>query len=97
MMTVSRRVTTKITYNVMIEFSEGTMSGPSLLTDDEGRPLPPYDLGDLGPHPFSSGYPDVRYARDCLAKAQEYVRNIGDGSAWIEKVTVTTEHERLGR
>jgi hypothetical protein len=88
-----RSATTKVTYRVMTRYNQGVMSErvpPTARDDGE-----PYDLGELGPHPFSCGYPDAESASGDLARAQAFVTSEGGGEAWIELVTETTTTERL--
>jgi hypothetical protein len=84
---------TKITYRVMAEYDPGSIE-PAFTTRD-GKEYGPVDLSVMGAHPFSSGYPSEESARRELARAQAWVDSRGTGRAWIERITETTEIERL--
>lgn len=85
----------KVSYRVMVEYALGTMSGPSTLTDDEGKPLPEFDLSKLGAHPFSVGYLDEEVARKVLPRAKAWADDRGRNEVWVDRVTETTTIERL--
>ena len=62
-----------------------------------GCPVHRMNMGELGPHPFSSGFRSEESTRDTVARAEEYVRSLGSGSVWVERITETITRERLPR
>jgi hypothetical protein len=94
--------TVKVSYRIVIEWDKGTMSGPSLLRDDDGNPLPEYDLSELNPQLWGQGYPSAELAREQFPAVHEYVRDRaraggpkGSGSYYIEKITETIKREKI--
>jgi hypothetical protein len=81
-----------ITYSVITDFDPGVMSEPFQM--EKGGPMVRNDMG-TGPHPFSAGFRTPEAAEDTMRRALEYVRSLGTGRVWVEKVTETTLREKL--
>jgi hypothetical protein len=82
---------TKISYNVVVQMPEGTLS-ETYINEDGSQES--YQIG--GRRNFSAGFPTPETAAETLDRARAYVREYtDDGCVWLERVTETITTEIL--